>query len=110
MNGTQMREYLRPLTFKEKADFLKSVYSEYSKLPPKKQRENDLVELEAMESNPKPTLIEKINIAFDKARIKFNEKLDKLVPITQEEATKKLNKLPKPKSPYFISEMQRIPR
>lgn len=73
MTGKEMREYLTPLSWKERADFTLAASEAYIALPWDQKRELKLQSIEKLEKKETLSLNDKLGLAFRKGSIKIGD-------------------------------------
>lgn len=97
MNGREMRSYLAPLTWKERANFMLTAAQDFEAFPWEERREIRLESIEKLENQPKLSLGEKVSLAFYKGSVKIGDWIHVRLP----EQLSKGKELIKHRSPYI---------
>lgn len=99
MNGREMRAYLGPLSWKERATFMLTAAQDFESLPWEERREIRLESIEKFENQPKLSVGEKVHLAFLKGSVKIGDWLNVRLP----EQLSKGKELLKYRSPYILT-------
>lgn len=98
MSGEQMRKFLKPLSQKERLQFIVAASGEYVDLPWKERRKLKMQKIQETEAKLHLPLTAKIDLAFTKGSMRVRDWLhDHFSKNKQEPSVLKF-----PKSPYLI--------
>ena len=103
MTGKQMREYLKPLSWQERAKFIIDASASYEDLPWEKRRELQEKNIQMTENKLHLSLKEKVELAFARGALRMKESFHTRFPEKSNPEDMKLTeRLKIPKSPYLL--------
>ncbi len=104
MNGREKRSYLAPLSWKDRATFMLTAAQDFESLPWEERREIRLESIEKLESQPKASLGDKVNLAFLKGSVKIGDWVNVRLPAQLSRGKELMRR----RSPYIVPEVKTV--